>query len=144
MNSFEIDDKLYKKVYFEIPHELDYNLMADLLFLLTTKNEFKYLIFVTDIYNSEFDIQQIKIKESNAVLNALLKIFKRQYIKKAKASIFTDAGTEFKSAFAKYLYDNNINHKVASTARHTQQASVESLNRVLSKIIMIYLAEKSR
>ena len=32
----------------------------------------------------------------------------------------------------------------ASTSRHTQQANVESLNRILGKIIMIYLSNKSK
>ena len=61
-----------------------------------------------------------------------------------KASISTDAETEFKNVSKKYLDDNNIFHEIASTSRHTQQASVESLNRVLSKIIMIYLSTKSK
>ena len=42
------------------------------------------------------------------------------------------------------LMKNNIFHKVASTSRHTQQANVESLNRILGKIIMIYLSNKSK
>ena len=84
------------------------------------------------------------ILESQTVLNALLKIFKRDYIERPKASISTDAGTEFKNVFNNYLYKNNIYHKIASTSRHTQQSSVESLNRILGKIIMIYLSKKSK
>ena len=98
----------------------------------------------TDIYNSKFDIEAIKNKKSQTVLDALLKIFKRDYIEKPKASISTDAGTEFKNVFNNYLYKNNIYHKIASTSKHTQQANVESLNRVLGKIIMIYLSKKSK
>ena len=153
MNSFEIDDKLYKKnfktkefnkIFYEIPHENNYNLMADLLFLPKTPDDYKYLLVITDIYNSKFDIEPIKNKESQTVLNALLKIFERDYIKNPKASISTDAGTEFKNVFNDYLYKNNIYHKISSTSRHTQQANVESLNRILGKIIMIYLSNKSK
>jgi len=117
--------------------------MADLLFLPKTPENYKYLLVITDIYNSKFDIEPIKNKESKTVLNALLKIFKRDYIDKPKASISTDAGSEFKNVFNDYLNKNNIYHKIASTSRHTQQANVESLNRILGKIIMIYLSKKS-
>ena len=99
---------------------------------------------ITDIYNSKFDIEPIKNKDSQTVLDALLKIFKRDYIDKPKSSISSDAGTEFKNVFNDYLYNNNIYHKIASTSRHTQQANVESLNRVLGKIIMIYLSKMSK
>ena len=53
MKSFEIDDKLYKKhfkakefnkIFNEIPHEDNYNLMADLLFLPKTPDGYKYLL----------------------------------------------------------------------------------------------------
>ena len=88
LNSFEIDDTLYKKnfkpkdfnkIFYEIPHEDNYNLMCDLLFLPKTPTSFNYLLVVTDIYNSKFDIEAIKNKESQTVLNALLKIFKRDF-----------------------------------------------------------------
>ena len=88
-----------------------------------------------------FEIDDKLYKQT--VLNALLKNFKRDYIDKPLSSISTDAGTEFKDVFNNYLYNNNIFHKVASTSRHTQQANVESLNRILGKIIMIYLSKKS-
>ena len=118
--------------------------MCDLLFLPKTPapDEYNYLLVVTDIYNSKFDIEPIKNKESQTVLDALLKIFKKDYLDKPKASISTDNGTEFKAVFNKYLYNNNIYHKIASTSRHTQQANVKSLNRILGKILMVYLSKK--
>ena len=108
MNSFEIDDTLYKKIFkakdfnkifYQIPHEEKFNFMADLLFLPKTPNGYNYLLVVTDTYNSKFDIEPIKNKEAQLVLNALLKIFKRKYLNKPKASISTDASTEFKEVF---------------------------------------------
>ena len=42
----------------------------------------------------------------------------------------------------KYLYDNNIYHKKALPGRHTQQANVESLNRILGRILNNYMSEK--
>ena len=62
MSSFDIDDTLYKKyfkakdfnkMFYEIPHKDNYNLMADLLFLPKTPapSNFKYLLVITDIKN---------------------------------------------------------------------------------------------
>ena len=84
--------------------------MIDLLFLPKTPSNYKYLLVITDIYNSKFDIEPIKKKESQTVLDALLKIFKRDYIDKPKSSISSDAGTEFKNVYNDYLYKNNIYH----------------------------------
>ena len=89
MASFEIDDKLYKKnfktkefnkIFYEIPHEDNYNLMADLLFLPKTPSNYKYLLVITDIFNSKFDIEPIKNKESQTVLNALKKKYLNENI----------------------------------------------------------------
>ena len=93
--------------------------MADLSFLPTTPSGYNYLLVVTDIYNSKFDIEAVKNIEPQTVLNALLEISKRDYLDKPKASISTDAGTEFKQVLKKYLDDISIFHKVASTSRHT-------------------------
>ena len=55
MASFDIDDRLYKKnfktrdfnkIFYEIPHKNNYNLMADLLFLPKTPDDFKYLLVI--------------------------------------------------------------------------------------------------
>ena len=71
MDSFEIDDKLYKKhfkakdfnkIFYEIPHEKNYNLMIDLLFLPKTPDDYKYLLVITDIYNSNLTQNRSKIK----------------------------------------------------------------------------------
>ena len=75
--------------------------MCDLLFLPKTPNGFNYLLVVTDIYNSKFNIEPIKNKDSHTVLDALLNIFKRDYLDKPKGLISTDAGTEFKAVFNK-------------------------------------------
>ena len=62
INSFEIEDTLYKKnfkakdlnnFFNEIPHKDSYNLMCDLLFLSTTKDGYKYLLVVMMIF--EYD-----------------------------------------------------------------------------------------
>lgn len=81
----------------------DYNLMADLLFLPTTEEKYKYLLVIVDLATHEFDIEPLKTKNSKEVLDAMKKIFSRKYIKKPKATIRTDNGAEFKGDVDKYL-----------------------------------------
>ena len=71
-------------------------------------------------------------------------IFRRPYLNKPYASMATDAGAEFKGEVGKYLYDQSIFHKVALPGRHTQQGPVESLNRILGRILNNYMNQKER
>jgi len=122
-----------------VPLIENYNYMADLLFLPTTKQGFKYLLTVTDLADDSFDMEPLKRKEAGAVLKALKEIFKRPYLDQPKGSIQTDPGTEFKGVFHKYLYDNDILHKVTLPGRHTQQGNVERLNRTLGRLLNGYM-----
>ena len=94
----------FSKVKDNIPLVGDYNFMADLLELPETKKGFHYLLVVVDLATDEFDIEQLKTKESKMILNAMVKMFKRKYLKKPYASIRTDGGSEFKDEFTKYCY----------------------------------------
>jgi len=131
--------KKFNKVKDNIPKVEDYNFQADLLFLPTAKYGYKYLLAMVDVANDEFDIEPLKTKTATAVLNATKKIFKRGILKMPYASIRTDNGTEFKSVYHQFMYDNNIMHKVSLPDRHKQTGNVERLNRELSRIIMGYL-----
>jgi hypothetical protein len=66
-------------------------------------------------------------------------IKERNYLNMPYASARTDSGTEFQGVFDQYLYNSFILHKVSLTARHTQTASVESLNRTINILITNYL-----
>jgi hypothetical protein len=134
--------KVFNKVKDNIPLKADYNFMADLLFLPTSKRGFKYLLVMVDLANNEFDIEEMRNKESATVLQAMKLIFARGILKKPYASIRTDAGSEFKGVFHKYLYDQNIMQKVALTNRHTQLANVESLNKQLGRLFNGYMNKK--
>ena len=137
------EQKVYNKVKASVPLIEHYNYMADILFLPTDeKTKDKYLLVIVDLANDEFDIEPIKNKDSKTVLDAMLNIFKRKYIKKPYASIVTDSGTEFKSVFHKYLYDNSIYQKTTIPGRHKQTANVERLNRTLGSLINGYLNSK--
>lgn len=117
----------------------DYNFMADVLFLPETKQKYKYLLVVVDLWSDEFDIEPLKNKEPSHILDAMLTMFKRKHIKKPYASIRTDDGNEFKGVFHKYLFDNVILHRIAEPGRHQQLANVESLNKTLGRLLNGYM-----
>ena len=72
--------KIFNKVKNNIPLREDYNFMADLLELLKTKNDYRYLLAVVDLATDEFDIEPLKTKTPEAVKVALLSMFRRNYI----------------------------------------------------------------
>ncbi len=117
----------------------DYNLMADLLYLPTTEEKYKYLLVIVDLATHEFDMEPLKTKESTEVAKAMKTIFKRNYVKKPEATIRTDNGTEFKGAVDKYLKSEDIFHSVSMPYRHQQLSMVESLNKTLGTLFMEYL-----
>lgn len=132
--------KIFNKITNNIPPIQYYNYMADLLYLPeTTKDKFKYLLVVVDLATGEFDIEPLKNKSSETVLNAFKNMFKRKYIKKPYSSIRTDNGTEFQDVFHKYLYDNNIFHSVSLPYRHSQLSNVEALNKQLGRLFNGYM-----
>ena len=132
-------EKVFTKVKDQIPPRKHFNYMADLLFLPETKQGYKYLLVMVDLYTDKFDIEPMKTKESEDALSAMKTIFKRPYLKKPEASIQTDGGTEFKDVFHKFLYNENIFHKVTFPDRHSQMSSVENLNKTLGRLINGYL-----
>ena len=134
--------KLFNKVKDNVPLKQDYNFMADLLFLPTSDKGFRYLLVMVDLSNNEFDIEEMRNKESNTVLKAMMNIFRRGILKKPYASIRTDSGSEFKGVFQKYLYNQNILHKVALPNRHMQLANVEALNKQLGRLFNGYMNEQ--
>ncbi len=110
--------------------------------LPTTKQKFRYLLVCVDLATDEFDIEPMKNKEATTTLKALEAMFKRDHINKPKYSLATDSGSEFKSVFHKWLYDQNIYHKVALPNRHTQMANVEALNKQLGRLLNGYMNGK--
>jgi len=144
LNKNHFRQKKYNKVWLETKHKEDYNMMADLISFPTSKEGYKYLFAIVDLYTLEFDCEPVKTKEAKEVLQAMLKCFKRKYINEPYASIATDGGSEFKGVFHKWVFDENIYHKVGIPYRHRQQSVIESLNRSITKIIMLYLNKKCK
>ena len=131
--------KRFTHVKDNIPLMEDYNFMADLLFLPKDKKGFKYLLVIVDLATDEFDIEPLIDKQPKTVLESMLKIYKRKFVKKPYASLKTDDGNEFKGVFHKWLYDNSIYHSVAYPARHSQMSNVECLNKTLGRIFNGYM-----
>jgi hypothetical protein len=120
----------------------DYNFMADLLFLPTTKKDYKYAFVIVDLATDKFDIEPMTNKNSSDVLKALMKINNRGIIKIMKEhgqSIRTDSGSEFQGVFHKYLYDSSILHRIAQPNRHIQLANIERLNGILGRLFNDYM-----
>jgi hypothetical protein len=117
----------------------DHNLQCDLLMLPKTKAGYRYLFVILDLWSDEIDVRPLKTKEAEEVLKALKSIFKGDHIKKPKFSIRSDAGTEFKSVFHKYLYDQGILHSISLANRHKQTGSVESVNKLLGRFFNTYM-----
>ncbi len=126
-----------------VPQKEDYNMMADLLELPKTKNGYRYLLVIVDLFSREFDIEPLKNKEPKNVLDAMKKCFGRKHLNKTYASLRTDSGNEFKGVFHKWLFDNNILHKVALPNRHKQLSTVESLNKQLGRLFNGYMNKKN-
>jgi hypothetical protein len=136
--------KIFNKVKDNIYHKKGYNYEADLLELPKTKEGYKYLLVVVDLFTDNFDIEPLKNKDSNTTLNAIISIFKRKYIKIPKASLTTDGGSEFKSVFDVYLKDNNIDHKTTIPNRHKQLGNVENLNKQMGRLFNGYMNTKEK
>jgi hypothetical protein len=124
------------------PYE-NYKHMADLLELPTAQGGYHYLLVVCDISgNGHFDIEPMKSKSADTVLKAMKKMYTRKYLKLPYFSISTDKGREFEGVFNRFLSENEIYHKVAIPKRKTQNSVVESLNRILGRLIFAYLNQK--
>ena len=131
------------KVKDNIPLIENYNDQADILYLPEDENGYKYLLVITDLATNKFDCEPLKTIDTKTILDSMIKMFtKSKYIKQPEASFSTDAGSEFKDVVDKWLFDNNIFHKTSIAGRHTQTANVESLNRVLGRMLNNYMSQK--
>lgn len=134
--------KFYDKVKDNIPLVEDKNFMADYLFLPKTKEGYRYLLVVVDIATDEFDIEPMKDKNSFNVVEAVLKMNKRPFIRLKDndgQSIRTDSGSEFKGTFAQFCKKSSILLRPALPNRHIQLPNVERLNGVLGDLLNGYM-----
>ena len=135
--------KRYNKFVTSIVPEEDFNYMSDLIEMPTTSKGFKWLLVMLDLATNEFDIEAMKNKTADSTMNAFKLIIKRGILKLPEISLKTDNGTEFLGAFRKFLTDHGIMHKTSLPYRKQQLGPVEGLNRIVARILMTYINDKS-
>lgn len=106
---------------------------ADILFL-PDDNGYKYCLVVVDIANNRTDAFALKTKSTTEVLNAFKRIYSNKILKKP-LYLNTDSGSEFKSVVHDYFSENNIIHTVSDTGRHSANAFVEYINKLIGRAI---------
>ena len=132
----------YDHVRDNIPPLEDKNLQADLLFLPTTQRGYKYLLTVIDLWSDEIDVRPLKTKNASTVKEAFEDILNGEHINGA-SKVRSDGGTEFKSDFHRYLYDNGMMHSVSLPNRHKQTGSIENVNKLLGRFLNTYMSDNN-
>ena len=133
--------KYFTKVKDNVTLIKGFNQQMDILYLPTSQFGYRFLLVCVDLATNEFDIEPTKDLYASTILNAYKNMFGRGFIERAKVTIGTDGGSEFKGVFNSYLKQHNIFHRVGVPDRH-QNANVESLNRTLGRLINGYLNSK--
>ena len=100
----------------------------------------QYALVLVDQGSRKLDVEPMKNRSSQDIVNALKKIYARKILLKPLV-IVSDDGSEFKKDFKSALDKLHITHKIAKTGRHRSLALVERKNQTLGKIIHRLLNE---
>jgi hypothetical protein len=111
--------------------------------LPVTKDGYRYLLTVIDIWSNYIDYEPLKTKTAKETLAAIKTIFNRKYLNEPKASIKTDSGREFLESFDQYFKKQKIAHLINLPDRHSQMAKVENLNKQIARLIMTTSLKKT-
>ncbi len=127
----------------------DFNFMADILHLPETKKGYRFLLVIVDLGTNEFDIEPLKGTTKSTItdqetLKAMQTIFKRKWLNKPQGSIRVDSGNEFKGAFQKFCYENNILLRRGLAGRHKQLSVVDALCHQLGILFNGYMNYKEQ
>ena len=123
-------------------YEKDFIHQIDILFMpYDEHNKERYALVCIDMSSRLIDAEPLKNKDSSSVVSGLKQIYKRKILNKPN-QIDTDAGSEFKGVFHKYLMSNNIKHKVALPNRHSQVALAENANKRIAKPLFKRMLEE--
>ena len=117
----------------------DYNFQTDLLMLPKTKQGYKYLLVIVDLFTNEVDFEAMKTKTPAETLRSMKVIFKRDILNKPFASMSSDAGLEFKGTFKDYLYNQSILHRIEANLLQTWEkwSSLGKIEKKLSKPLSV-------
>jgi hypothetical protein len=126
--------------------EEDNTHQADILFLphdTVGKKKYAYALIVVDVATGDTDGEPLLFQEgwngptSEDVSQAIVKIYKRNILKKPKLLV-TDSGQEFQDEpFQDFLEKNVIGWKKAVGGRHRQVGLVERRNYTIGRAIMM-------
>lgn len=108
--------------------------MCDLLYLPDDEG-YKYALVVVDVGSRLCDAQPMKNRTAKTTLDAIKAIYNRKILTMPSV-LKCDDGSEFKSTFAKYFKDNNVEIIVAQPNRHRQVAIVEARNRAIGSYLL--------
>ena len=112
---------------------------ADLLFL-PEDDGYKYLLVVVDLATHKTDFEPLQNKLSRTVATAINKIYSRRvtdgkYLSSTPKVLEVDDGSEFKGDFARVFKFKNVKIRNKVAGRHRQQATVESMNGIISRLV---------
>jgi len=97
---------------------------------------YRYALVVVDLATGRMDAEPFKFKYPFIVKDCLIRIYKRGILKAPTYQLEVDAGKEFKGDFDSY-FSKQFKLRVKKTGRHRQQAVVEGVNSILSKVIQL-------
>ncbi len=135
-------DKNNLRHYPTTQYAKDFIHQLDILFMpYDEHNKERYALVCIDMTSRMIDAEPLKNKDSSSVVLGLKRIYKRKLLNQPN-QIDTDAGSEFKGDFHKYLMSNNIKHKVALPNRHSQVALAENANKRIAKPLFKRMLEE--
>ena len=133
----------------DIPHiknnitQINWLHQIDVLYLPTSTFGYKYCLVCVDVANSKVDAVALKNKDSNSIINGLIKIYNTRNILKLPKILQFDSGSEFKNKEVKeFLKNQNVAFRYTLTNRHRQNSVVEKANNYIGSLIMKYLTLK--
>jgi len=102
---------------------------------LPNDHGYKYVLCVVDIATRFCDAEPLKSKTAPSVLKAFETIYARPHVKMPKTMIQLDSGSEFRGVVARFFKEHNVTIKIGKVGRHRQQAVVESLNKIIGRVL---------
>jgi hypothetical protein len=115
------------------PHQYH---QIDILYL-PNDNGYKYALVVVDIASKQLQIRPQKTKTAKETLRSIRSIYGSGRKTLPKPFILhADGGTEFMSVVKEWIKDNNINLRISTPFRHSQQSVVEAMNKIIGSAII--------
>lgn len=122
----DLDKPSYKSPKKDSIHQID-------TLFLPKDNKWAYCLCVVDIHSRLMDIEPMASRTSQAIVDAIKKIYKRQILNKP-LQIICDAGKEFEGKFKIYCEENDIFIKALITGKKI--GIIDSKMKVLSDALL--------